>query len=368
MNVLVTGSKGFIGKNLCLFLAEFPDIKLATFDRVDSEDKLLELLLNTDVIIHLAGENRPKSVVDFDLVNTKLTQSICKILNDYDIQASILLASSTHALLNTDYGRSKLAAEEAVVELNRNKGNPTAIYRLPSVFGKWCKPSYNSVVATFCHNIANDMPIHVDDENKLLKLAHIDDVVISFLQRIKNPPIELEYPLLFPEYEVTIGAVVEQLRSFQSSRASLLLDDVGMGFERALYSTYISYLPKKKFSYNIPMHEDSRGVFVEFFKNKEAGQFSFLTARSGVTRGSHYHHTKTEKFVVIKGTASFGFRNLITNETHHLKTSGDESKIVETIPGWAHDITNVGSDELIVMVWANEIYNRQLPDTIASEV
>ena len=368
LNILVTGSKGFIGKNLCLYLTEFPNVQVDTFDREDSEERLVELLLRSDVIVHLAGENRPQSAGDFELVNTKLTQLICKILGDHDSGASILLASSTHALLDTEYGRSKLAAEEAVVQLNMQKGNSVAIYRLPSIFGKWCRPNYNSVVATFCHNLANDMPIRVDDENTLLTLAHIDDLISSFVQKITNPPRGLEYPRLAPEYQVTIGAIAAQLQLFQTSRNSLLLDDVGTGFERVLYSTYISYLPKDKFSYKIPMHEDSRGVFVEFFKNNQAGQFSFLTANSGVTRGSHYHHTKTEKFVVIKGQAQFGFRNLITNETHYLATSGDESKIVETIPGWAHEITNIGSKELIVLVWANEIYNRQVPDTVISEV
>ena len=366
--MLVTGSKGFIGKNLCLYLREFSEIKVITFDRANSEDELEDLVVSADIIIHLAGENRPKSVTDFEVVNTKLTQSICKILSDHDSQATVVLASSIQALLDSDYGRSKFAAEEAVIKLNKSNGNPVAIYRLPGVFGKWCRPNYNSVVATFCHNVANALPIQVNNAQKVLKLVHIDDVVACLVGQITSRSSGLDFPLVSPEFEITIEALAEKIKSFQASRTSLELGFVGEGFGRALYSTYISYLPKEKFSYNIPMHTDSRGVFVEFFKNKEAGQFSFLTAGPGVTRGSHYHQTKTEKFVVIRGVASFGFRHMITNETHYLETCGDESMIVETIPGWAHDITNVGSEELIVMVWANEIYTRELADTIPSAV
>jgi UDP-2-acetamido-2,6-beta-L-arabino-hexul-4-ose reductase len=279
-----------------------------------------------------------------------------------------VLASSTQALLDSDYGRSKLAAEEAVIKLYKSNGNPVAIYRLPGVFGKWCRPNYNSVVATFCYNVANALPIQVNNAQKNLKLAHIDDVVASLVGQITSRSSGLSFPLVSPEFEISIGALAAKIKSFHVSRTSLELGFVGEGFGRALYSTYISYLPKEKFSYNIPMHTDSRGVFVEFFKNREAGQFSFFTAGPGVTRGSHYHQTKTEKFVVIRGVASFGFRHMITNETHRLETCGDESIIVETIPGWAHEIINVGSEELIVMVWANEIYNRELADTIPSAV
>ena len=349
-------------------MSEFTEIKVLTFDRSDSESELEDRIASADIIIHLAGENRPKLSTDFEAVNTKLTQSICKILSNQHSQASVVLASSIQALSDSDYGRSKFAAEEAVIQLNKSNGNPVAIYRLPGVFGKWCRPNYNSVVATFCHNMANDLPIQVNDSQKVLKLVHIDDVVASLVGHITSRLSELSFPLVTPEFEITLGALAEQIKSFQVSRTSLELGFVGEGLGRALYSTYISYLPKDKFSYDIPMHIDNRGIFVEFFKNKEVGQFSFLTAGPGVTRGSHYHHTKTEKFVVVKGVASFGFRHMITNEKHYLEVCGDEPMIVETIPGWAHDVTNVGSEELIVMVWANEIYNRELADTIPSAV
>jgi len=366
--VLVTGSKGFIGKNICLYLSEFTEVEVLSFDRSDSESELEDRLVSANIIIHLAGENRPKLSTDYEKVNTKLTQSICKILGKQNNQATVVLASSIQAISDTDYGRSKFAAEEAVIQLNKSNGNPVAIYRLPGVFGKWCRPNYNSVVSTFCHNVANGFSIQVDDAQKVLKLVHIDDVVASLVGQITSCSSELNFSLVRPEFEITVGALAEQIKSFQVSRTSLELGYVGEGLGRALYSTYVSYLPKEKFSYDIPMHIDNRGIFVEFFKNKEVGQFSFLTVSPGLTRGSHYHHTKTEKFVVVKGVASFGFRHMITNEKHYLEVSGDKSMIVETIPGWAHDITNVGSEELIVMVWANEIYNRELADTIPSAV
>ena len=366
--MLITGSKGFVGKNICLYLSELTEIKVLTFDRSDSEFELEDRLASADVIIHLAGENRPKLLTDFEEVNVKLTQTICKILSKHNNKATVVLASSTQALSDTDYGKSKFAAEEAVKELNISNGNPVAIYRFPGIFGKWCRPNYNSVVATFCYNMANGLPIKVNHKHKLLKLVHIDDVVTSLVGQIKNCSSKINFPQVSPEFEITVEALAEKIKSFQVSRTSLELSYVGEGLERALYSTYISYLPKDKFSYDVPMNIDHRGVFVEFFKNKEVGQFSFLTVNPGLTRGSHYHHTKTEKFVVIKGVASFGFRHMITNEKYYIKVSGEKSVIVETIPGWAHEIKNVGSQELIVMVWANEIYNQDLTDTIPSEV
>lgn len=368
MKVLVTGSKGFVGKNFCLYLSEFTEIEVLTFDRSDSLFDLEKRLASADVIIHLAGENRPKLSTDFEEINIKLTQTICKFLDKNNNKAPVVLASSIQALSDTNYGKSKFAAEEVVKQLNIKNGNPVAIYRFPGVFGKWCRPNYNSVVATFCHNVAYGLPIQVNDERKVLKLVHIDDVVTSLVSEIKSCSSKLNFPQVIPEYEITVGELAKQIKSFKVSRTSLELSYVGEGLGRALYSTYISYLPKDKFAYDIPMNIDHRGVFVEFFKNKEVGQFSFLTVKPGLTRGSHYHHTKTEKFVVIKGVASFGFRHMISNDTYYLEVRGEKSMIVETIPGWAHEIKNVGSQELIVMVWANEIYNRELADTIPSTV
>lgn len=368
MKVLITGSKGFVGKNICLYLRSFPQFEILTFDRSDTVFDLETILASIDVIIHLAGENRPKLSTDFDKVNAKLTQTICNILNKQNNQAKVILASSIHAISDTDYGRSKFAAEQALIKLNESNGNQVTIFRFPGIFGKWCKPNYNSVVATFCHNFANGLSIKVNDAQKVLKLVYIDDVVASLTSQITNYSSKVSYPSVKPEFEVTLGSLAEQVKSFRKSRKSLELDAVAKGLSRALYSTYVSYLPKNKFSFDIPAHNDVRGSFVEFFKNKEVGQFSFLTVNPGFSRGSHFHHTKTEKFIVVKGSASFGFRHMITNEKHYLEVSDEKPKIVETIPGWAHNITNIGSDDLIALVWANEIYNSKLPDTIPSPV
>jgi UDP-2-acetamido-2,6-beta-L-arabino-hexul-4-ose reductase len=368
LKVLVTGSKGFIGKNLCLHLKEDEDVEILTFDRDDSEEMLRELLRSSDVVIHLAGENRPLSSTAFEEGNAGLTRRLCEIIRQCQSQATILLASSIQATLDNSYGRSKFASEQAAIQLHEKNGNTVSIWRFPGVFGKWCRPNYNSVVATFCHNIANDLPIEISDAGRKIPLIYIDDVVRSFIQFIKTPSPSITYPCVTPEYVVSLGEIAEQLLSFKDSRSSLLIGNVGSGLTGALYSTYISYLPKHKFSYDVPMHTDDRGTFVEFFKHNDSGQFSFLTASPGVTRGSHYHHSKTEKFMVIRGTARFGFRNMITNETYDLETSGEKSTIVETIPGWAHDITNISAEELVVMVWSNNIYNRSAPDTVACAV
>jgi UDP-2-acetamido-2,6-beta-L-arabino-hexul-4-ose reductase len=238
------------------------------------------------------------------------------------------------------------------------------------VFGKWCKPNYNSAVATFCHNIANDLPIKINDGSAELTLVYVDDVVDEFIRVLKNKPAinDTGFCSVPIEYKTTVGELARQVEAFRDSRSSLISERVGTGFVRALYSTYMSYLSPDAFAYEVPKFGDPRGVFVEMLKTQDSGQFSFFTAHPGITRGGHYHHTKTEKFLVIKGRARFGFRHVLTDETYELFTSGEQPTIVETIPGWSHDITNVGKDEMVVMLWANEIFDRDRPDTIASKV
>jgi UDP-2-acetamido-2,6-beta-L-arabino-hexul-4-ose reductase len=270
--------------------------------------------------------------------------------------------------LDNPYGRSKLAAEQAVQALVHDKGNPVAIYRLPGVFGKWCKPNYNSVVATFCHNKSRDLPVQINDASARLRLVYVDDVISAMLTQLTPGWTGLQRPAVAPEFSVTLGELSDQIDAFKNCRSTLVSERVGMGFVRALYATYVSYLPVDKFAYPVPVHGDARGVFVEMLKTPDAGQFSFFTAHPGITRGGHYHHTKTEKFLVIKGHARFGFRHMLTNEVHHLETNGEQPQIVETVPGWTHDITNIGTDEMVVMLWANEIFDRTNPDTIASKV
>jgi UDP-2-acetamido-2,6-beta-L-arabino-hexul-4-ose reductase len=329
-------------------------------------------IATTDVVVHLAGENRPTDVTAFTSVNEGLTRDICDSISAMHARTgrriSLILASSIHAEKDTAYGRSKLAAEILVADLVKRCSTSVMIYRFPGVFGKWCRPNYNSVVATFCHNAANGLPIAMNDPSALLSLVYIDDVVTSLISSIRSMPPGLSAGKVAPMYKLTVGELAAKVKSFESRRGTLMSDSVGTGLTRALYSTFISYLPPSRFAYTVPQHADPRGVFVEMLKTPDSGQFSFFTAYPGVTRGGHYHHTKTEKFLVIRGQALFKFRNLRTDEKVEIRTSGSTPQIVDTIPGWAHEITNEGDSEMIVMLWANENFDRAKPDTIAAEV
>jgi UDP-2-acetamido-2,6-beta-L-arabino-hexul-4-ose reductase len=264
--------------------------------------------------------------------------------------------------------KSKWGAEQALHHLANDTGNPCVIFRLPGVFGKWCKPNYNSVVATYCHNIARGMPININDEATLLRLVYIDDVVAAFIKAIEATQAGCVQASVEPEYHLTLGELARQIQVFSDSISTLTTARVGTGLLRALYATYISYLPAEKFTYPVPQYADERGVFVEMLKTQDSGQFSYFTSHPGVTRGGHYHHSKSEKFLVIKGEAHFRFRHLLTNEFVEIKTNGSTPQVVDTIPGWSHDITNVGKEEMVVMIWANEIFIRHEPDTVASKV
>jgi UDP-2-acetamido-2,6-beta-L-arabino-hexul-4-ose reductase len=370
--ILVTGANGFIGKNLVVRLKELTNITVSTFVRGDDVALLPLIVSQVDAIVHLAGENRPADESAFMRVNIGLTSALCVAIGQ-EFQSSgrhipLVLASSSQAECDNSYGRSKLAAEEAVHALGHETGNPYKIFRLPGVFGKWCKPNYNSVVATFCHNIARDLPIQINDVTASLRLVYVDDVVTALLAALEAPTSGCVQAQVEPEYTVTLGELANQIRAFGDCRSTLMMERVGTGFVRALYATYVSYLPHDKFSYQATQHSDPRGVFVEMLKTRDSGQFSFFTAHPGITRGGHYHHTKTEKFLVIKGKALFRFRHLLTNELVELRTSGDTPQVVDTIPGWTHNITNVGDDEMVVMLWANENFDREKPDTVARKV
>jgi len=368
MKVLVTGSNGFIGKNLCVSLSRLQNIELVNFTREMSLDSLPGIIKKVDFVFHLAGVNRPKDEADFFEGNAELTRVICDAVKASGKQIPIVLSSSIQAERMNPYGRSKLQAEMHLLNLYLETGNPVYICRLPNVFGKWCKPNYNSAVATFCHNISHDLPIQINDPDAKLSLVHIGDVVSSFIEVMTDQPKEKLHIDVEPVYQITVGQLAEQLKLFKNSRETLITEAVGDGFMRVLYSTYISYLSPQQFKYPLKKHEDSRGVFVEMLKTKDSGQFSFFTAHSGVTRGGHYHHVKSEKFLVIKGKARFGFRHIVTNEVFEVFTLGDQLEVVETVPGWSHDITNVGEEEMVVMLWANENFNPEEPDTIAYKV
>jgi len=371
-NILVTGAEGFIGKNVVVRLKELDDVVVQTFVRGDSTECLNKLLRQVDAVIHLAGENRPKNDIDFELNNFELTAKLCdgirSVIEETNRFIPLSITSSVQAVLDNPYGRSKLQAEGEVSRLAAETGNPCTIFRLPGVFGKWSRPNYNSVVATFCYNVANDLPIHISEPTKILQLVYIDDVVDSLFDALDYSEGGLRTSQVLPEFKVTLKQLAEQINAFEKSRYSLITEPVGVGLTRALYSTYVSYLPTTKFARNLNVNSDERGVFVEMLKTIDSGQFSFFTANPGVTRGGHYHHTKTEKFLVIKGEALFRFRNLISKDLVEIYATGEQPRVVDTIPGWIHDITNVGAEEMIVMLWANENFDKHKPDTIAKKV
>jgi UDP-2-acetamido-2,6-beta-L-arabino-hexul-4-ose reductase len=370
--ILITGANGFIGKNLAVRLKELSNVNVITFVRGDDATLLPQLISKVDAVVHLAGENRPVDEADFFQVNYELTSVICTaVKNNFRStgrNVPLVLASSTQAELDNPYGRSKLAAEVTVEILAKETGNSCTILRLPGVFGKWCKPNYNSVVATFCHNIARDLPIQINDPETRLRLVYIDDVITALIAALELSSSGCVQIGIKPEYVITLGELVNFIRAFGNCRTTLVMERVGAGLVRALYATYISYLPSEKFSYPVLQYADQRGVFVEMLKTIDSGQFSYFTALPGITRGGHYHHTKTEKFLVVKGEALFRFRHLLTNELVELRTNDASPQVVETIPGWIHDITNIGSNEMLVMLWANENFYREKPDTVARKV
>ncbi len=368
MKVLVTGSNGFIGKNLIASLKRETDIETICFTRTSSYDDLKSAVQQADFIFHLAGVNRPENDSEFDVGNADLTASICELIRSEKRNIPIVYSSSIQVEQANPYGKSKLKAETHLMSLHNDTDNDVYNYRLPNVFGKWCRPNYNSVVATFCYNIANGLPIEVHHPEGQLHLVHIGVVITSFLQTMRALPKNSIQINVEPSYTTTLGELAEILYRFKNSRETLVTEAVGDGFKRVLYATYISYIAPADFNYTIPKHEDPRGVFVEMLKTENSGQFSYFSAHPGVTRGGHYHHCKTEKFLVIKGQARFGFRHIVTDETCEILTDGAHPEIVETVPGWSHDITNIGDTELIVMLWANEVFDQQRPDTVAYKV
>jgi UDP-2-acetamido-2,6-beta-L-arabino-hexul-4-ose reductase len=368
VNILVTGADGFIGKNLVTHLNESDKFSVMSFTREDSISSLFNLVEKASAVIHLAGENRPIDVSKLSTVNINLTKTLCEAIRATGRKISLILSSSIQAEINNPYGKSKREAEDIVKQLAKEIGNSVYIYRLPNVFGKWCKPNYNSVVATFCYNIANNLPIHISDGSKNLKLVYVDDIVSDFISVIQRKAPGFSMITIEPEYSITLKKLADQINLFKNSRKKLITERVGSGLVRALYSTYLSYISPDQFAYGLSKNKDERGEFVEILKTKDSGQFSYFTAHPGAIRGGHYHHSKTEKFVVIKGSAKFSFKHIITNEQYEILTSGEIPQVVETAPGWAHNIQNVGENEMIVMLWANEIFNSKHPDTINYEI
>lgn len=368
MKVLVTGADGFIGRNLRVALGEREGFEVMPITRASSATELADAVAGADAVIHLAGVNRPQDPAEFATGNADFTARLCALLAATGRAIPVAFASSIQAQRDNPYGSSKRGAEEHLAAYGAATGASVALYRFANVFGKWSRPDYNSAVATFCHNIARGLPIRIDDPSAPVQLIYVDDVVAELLRFLADPGQGVRFLDAGPVHATTVGELARQVEAFREVRNTLVSERVGTGLVRALYATYVSFLPPESFSYAVPMHGDARGVFVEMLKTPDCGQFSFFTAHPGITRGGHYHHTKTEKFLVIKGRARYRFRHLLTDETFEVDSDGGNALVVETIPGWAHDITNIGDDELVVMLWANEIFDRQRPDTVASKV
>ncbi len=368
MRIIVTGADGFIGKNLRVRLRELGYTDVLSITSASSNSELNDAVAQADFVFHLAGVNRPQDPAAFVSGNIDFTKSLCAALTAVGRPVPVLFASSTQAAVDNPYGRSKIAAEAALLDYALRTSAPVMLFRLTNVFGKWCRPNYNSAVATFCHNITRGLTVTVNDPSAPLQLVYVDDVVTAFIQQISAARATDGFVEAGPIYSTTVGELVQTLQSFAASRHSLMTPRVGAGLVRALYATYVSHLPPDLFDYTVARHVDPRGEFVEMLKTPDCGQFSYFTAGPGITRGEHYHHSKTEKFLVIRGTAHFGFRHIATGQLHEVITRGGEARIVETVPGWTHNISNIGDEEMIVMLWANEVFDRAQPDTVALKV
>ena len=367
--VLVTGSAGFVGKNLVETLRIRKDLEVTTFDIEDAPSVLDEALNKVDFVFHLAGVNRPLHEEEFRTGNTSLTENIVATLKKNNKAVPILFCSSIQASLNNPYGVSKRLAEESVFAYGKANGVSVFVFRLPNVFGKWCRPNYNSAVATFCNNIANDLPIQVNDQNVSMSLVYIDDVISAFISALDNHAnIKAGYTVVEPIHNMKLGKIVELLKEFKSYRINLGLPDLSDPFTSKLYSTFLSYLPTDDFSYPLKMIADERGSFTEFIRTCDRGQVSINISKPGITKGNHWHHTKNEKFLVVSGQGVIRFRKIGSKETSEYIVSGDKLEVVDIPPGYTHNISNTGNTDMVTVMWVNEIYDAENPDTYYEQV
>jgi UDP-2-acetamido-2,6-beta-L-arabino-hexul-4-ose reductase len=368
--VLITGSSGFIGKNLIEGLKRSQDAEIKTFDREDELNSLAEHLKDTDLIFHLAGVNRPEKLEEFETGNVGITQAILEILDGLERSVPIVFASSIQATLDNPYGISKKKAEEILIEYSRKKVEKIYIYRFPNVFGKWCKPNYNSVVATFCYNISHDLEISISDVDKKLELVYVDDVVREFLNILsKQDEDKNKYSHKIERtFKINLGKLAEKIYQLKEIRKTLAVPDMSDNFMQCLYATYLSYLDRDDFSYELALKTDQRGCLTELIKSKYFGQIFISTSHKGILRGNHYHNTKIEKFCVLKGEAVIKLRHIFEDEVLQYHVSGDNLELVDIPPGYAHSIENLGDDEMIVLFWANQIFDAKNPDTHSCKV
>lgn len=372
VKVLVTGSMGFVGRNLCAALRMMQDIQVMEFDCDNTAAELAGMLGVAEVIFHLAGVNRPKKEEEFRTGNVWLTEEICLTLQRLNRMPKIVLASSIQADRDNPYGQSKLLAEQMLREYSGVTGARTVVYRFKNLFGKWCRPNYNSVTATFCYNIAHDLPVSISDPTRSIELTYIDDVVSALVGEISSvkgvQDSGFAYAPELTAYPITLRKLAELITSFRESRQTLVLPNFDNQFVRALYATYLSYLEGDDFVYPLQIRTDERGSLAEMMKSRTFGQIFVSRTKPGITRGNHYHHTKTEKFMVVEGDAVIRFRRIDGSEVIENRVSGCEFRVVDIPPGYTHHITNVGEDELVTLFWASEIFNNDKPDTIFLKV
>lgn len=376
MKILVTGANGFIGKNILSRLSREGGNEIVAFD-IDTPEGVLEsAVVDCDFVLHFAGVNRPKDVSEFKTGNFDFTAKLIEKLKAANSRASFLITSSIQAALDNPYGKSKKAAEDFIFEYAEKAGVDAYVYRLPNVFGKWCKPNYNSAIATFCNNIARGLPITVNDPNVDMHVVYIDDVADEIIRALNGKPtrgdgveIDKKYCMVPVTYRIKLGKIVDMIRSFKQSRTNLEIADMTVGSLSAkLYSTYLSYLPEDDFSYPLNMHIDGRGSFTEFIRTIDRGQVSVNITRPHIVKGNHWHHSKNEKYLVVKGSASIRFRKLGEDRIIEYITDGDNLKVVDIPPGYVHCIENIGDDDLVTLMWANEPFNPQKPDTYPENV
>jgi len=367
--ILITGSNGFIGRNLFFNLKYIPGLEMYGFDVGNDRDYLLKILKDVDIVFHLAGVNRPDNINDFHKNNAELTQFIVDCLIENKHLIPIVLSSSTQAELDNDYGKSKLDAENHILRY-RSLGGSGFIYRLTNVFGKWSRPNYNSVIATFCYNIANGKEITISDRSKELQLVYVDDIVDNFKSLIfgldKSPQTGIIS--ITPTYKVNLGEIADLIKSFRDISTTEMIPDMNIDFIKKLHSTYLSFIPLSEAIYPVNIQSDERGYLFELLKSKSFGQIFVSRTNPGITRGNHFHHSKNEKFCVIEGSAVIKLRHLITNETHDFHVNGKEPEVVNILPGYTHSITNIGQTELITLFWANEPFEKERPDTFFEKV
>ena len=380
MNILITGANGFVGKNLTARLENIRDKKDQTIDLGENlqilpydldtpPEKLSEYCEKADFVFHLAGVNRPKDAKEFMEGNFGFTSTLLDCLKQHHNQAPILITSSIQAERDNDYGKSKKAGEDLIFAYGKENGVKTCVYRLPNVFGKWCRPNYNSAVATFCYNIAHDLEITVNDPSVIMNLVYIDDVVQEFLQALKGKENKQgDFCAIPVVHTISLGEIAKFLYAFRESRKNLSVPDMSDAFTKKLYSTYLSYLPEQEFSYPLTTHEDARGSFTEILRTADRGQFSVNISKPGITKGNHWHDTKNEKFLVVSGKGVIRFRKIGSSEILEYYVSGEKLEVVDIPVGYTHSIENLGDTDMVTFMWCNECFDPDKPDTFFLEV